>query len=332
MNIKYKSLLIIKISLIPIFLICVLRYYLSKEIFYLLLSITLLIIILYTFLFFTFSRGYYRYINTKNLPKKPFVSIDLIIIFFLAGFLFLLLLFYKEVFAFLSITVLNNFWEYIGFAIFNIIIFIAWFVLLRVNSKKYKKVKILLSFKSTLEDTRYYCDKNLEEIISESLRKYTKIKYLPKELKYSIHILNDLVLDDLKTIIKQNEITLEELKTYIKDKWGEYIDTYIKESKKNYNYDFFFNYKLSDFNKTKGSYVLVDEPIEFIYQDKLNRDFLINNIYKELINLETEESFVFGLYGEWGEGKTSVKTPIVMFPFNKSFSLSKSIQLNLFSK
>lgn len=52
-------------------------------------------------------------------------------------------------------------------------------------------------------------------------------------------------------------------------------------------------------------YSLSDEPIQFVEQDLLGREKFIDNLYKEIINLPFRESFVFGLYGDWGEGKTS---------------------------
>jgi len=51
---------------------------------------------------------------------------------------------------------------------------------------------------------------------------------------------------------------------------------------------------------------LSDEPIYNKSQDLLHRDEFIENLYKEIISLPFTYSFVFGLYGKWGEGKTSV--------------------------
>ena len=54
------------------------------------------------------------------------------------------------------------------------------------------------------------------------------------------------------------------------------------------------------------NYSLIDEPIKFIEQDLLGRAEFIENLYKEVISLASDDSFVFGLNGKWGEGKTSV--------------------------
>lgn len=53
-------------------------------------------------------------------------------------------------------------------------------------------------------------------------------------------------------------------------------------------------------------YSLSDEPIQFAEQDLLGREEIIEDLYKEITNLPFSESFVFGLYGSWGEGKTSI--------------------------
>lgn len=52
-------------------------------------------------------------------------------------------------------------------------------------------------------------------------------------------------------------------------------------------------------------YSLSDEPIQSIEQDLLGRKKFIEDLHKEIINLPFSDSFVFGLYGSWGEGKTS---------------------------
>jgi len=51
---------------------------------------------------------------------------------------------------------------------------------------------------------------------------------------------------------------------------------------------------------------LSDEPIQFEHQDLLNRNKFVEDFYEEIISLPFPDSFVFGLYGSWGEGKTSV--------------------------
>ena len=53
-------------------------------------------------------------------------------------------------------------------------------------------------------------------------------------------------------------------------------------------------------------YSLSDEPIEIDQQDLLERTQFIEDLYKEIINLPFNDSFVFGLFCSWGEGKTSV--------------------------
>lgn len=51
---------------------------------------------------------------------------------------------------------------------------------------------------------------------------------------------------------------------------------------------------------------LSDEPISSDKQDLLGRGKFIEDLYKEITNLPFSDSFVFGLYGSWGEGKSSV--------------------------
>lgn len=53
-------------------------------------------------------------------------------------------------------------------------------------------------------------------------------------------------------------------------------------------------------------YSLFDEPIQFMEQDLLGREKFIEDLQKEIKSLPFENSFIFGLYGSWGEGKTSV--------------------------
>lgn len=57
--------------------------------------------------------------------------------------------------------------------------------------------------------------------------------------------------------------------------------------------------------KTK-TYELSDESIQFAEQDLLGRGKFIEDLYREITNLPFIDSFAFGLYGSWGEGKTSV--------------------------
>jgi len=56
-------------------------------------------------------------------------------------------------------------------------------------------------------------------------------------------------------------------------------------------------------NKDKLS--LSDEPIQFSEQDLLGREKFIEDLQKGIKSLPFDDSFVFGLYGSWGEGKTS---------------------------
>lgn len=53
-------------------------------------------------------------------------------------------------------------------------------------------------------------------------------------------------------------------------------------------------------------YAVSDAPIESLEQDLLGRGEFVEALYNEIINLTFSDSFVFGLYGTWGEGKTSV--------------------------
>jgi predicted KAP-like P-loop ATPase len=48
---------------------------------------------------------------------------------------------------------------------------------------------------------------------------------------------------------------------------------------------------------------LSDEPAK---RDELGRDQFVDNLYKDISCLPFNDSFVFGLHGKWGEGKTSV--------------------------
>ncbi|MCK9578951.1 MAG: KAP family NTPase [Methanoregula sp.] len=64
------------------------------------------------------------------------------------------------------------------------------------------------------------------------------------------------------------------------------------------------------FNKEKHESTdykeLSDEPIPDIEHDLLNRERFIKGLHQEIISANYQDSFVFGLYGKWGEGKTSV--------------------------
>lgn len=51
-----------------------------------------------------------------------------------------------------------------------------------------------------------------------------------------------------------------------------------------------------------------DRPIEYLNEDRLNRIDYANSIAKILLSYKgkkLEEGLVFGLYGNWGSGKTS---------------------------
>lgn len=56
----------------------------------------------------------------------------------------------------------------------------------------------------------------------------------------------------------------------------------------------------------EDKFSLSDEAIEFPEQDLLDRKKFIEDLQKEIENMSFSDSFVFGLYGSWGEGKTSV--------------------------
>jgi hypothetical protein len=52
--------------------------------------------------------------------------------------------------------------------------------------------------------------------------------------------------------------------------------------------------------------VLIDDPIIDSNEDLLDRGKFVEDIYKEIVSFPFDNSFVFGLFGGWGEGKTSV--------------------------
>ncbi len=54
-----------------------------------------------------------------------------------------------------------------------------------------------------------------------------------------------------------------------------------------------------------NKYSLLDEPIIYEAQDLFGRSEFIEGLYKEICGMQFEDSYVFGLYGRWGEGKTS---------------------------
>lgn len=50
----------------------------------------------------------------------------------------------------------------------------------------------------------------------------------------------------------------------------------------------------------------LDQPITDMSEDSLSRNTFIDNLYQSIVNLPDNSSFVYGLHGAWGEGKTSV--------------------------
>lgn len=49
-----------------------------------------------------------------------------------------------------------------------------------------------------------------------------------------------------------------------------------------------------------------DEPIDSLEHDLIGRKQFVEQLQKEIVGLESKGSFVFGVHGEWGEGKSSV--------------------------
>ena len=56
----------------------------------------------------------------------------------------------------------------------------------------------------------------------------------------------------------------------------------------------------------KDKFTLSEEAIQFPEQDLLDRKNFIEDLQREIENMPFSDSFVFGLYGSWGAGKTSV--------------------------
>jgi predicted KAP-like P-loop ATPase len=64
---------------------------------------------------------------------------------------------------------------------------------------------------------------------------------------------------------------------------------------------------LSSHEETPDTYFFPDEPINIDKDDLLGRIPFVNDLYKSIVNYPLpSDSFVFGLHGAWGEGKTSV--------------------------
>lgn len=49
-----------------------------------------------------------------------------------------------------------------------------------------------------------------------------------------------------------------------------------------------------------------DKPIDNKNKDRFNRNKFSSRISQTIINRKSDEGLVIGLYGVWGEGKTSV--------------------------
>lgn len=58
--------------------------------------------------------------------------------------------------------------------------------------------------------------------------------------------------------------------------------------------------------KVPDGIYLTDEPITNESQDILDRKKFVEDLYKQIIDCQLQDSFVFGIFGKWGEGKTSV--------------------------
>lgn len=72
---------------------------------------------------------------------------------------------------------------------------------------------------------------------------------------------------------------------------------------------YYFPYKrrISVFSsKTPIEASIADTPIFFQEEDLLNRGDFVYGVYREIAELTSNDSFVFGLYGSWGDGKSSV--------------------------
>ncbi len=57
---------------------------------------------------------------------------------------------------------------------------------------------------------------------------------------------------------------------------------------------------------TPGDTHFPDDPISDESEDLLGRGGFIDGLFRQVSNYPSSDSFVFGLYGRWGEGKTSV--------------------------
>ncbi|MFA5033498.1 MAG: P-loop NTPase fold protein [bacterium] len=69
---------------------------------------------------------------------------------------------------------------------------------------------------------------------------------------------------------------------------------------------YLWNKKAGTNTKEENIFSLSDEPIETSKQDLFGRGKFIEDFHNSITNLPFKDSFVYGLYGSWGEGKTSV--------------------------
>jgi predicted KAP-like P-loop ATPase len=86
--------------------------------------------------------------------------------------------------------------------------------------------------------------------------------------------------------------------------------------------------------------VLIDDPIVDSNEDLLDRGKFVEDIYKEIVSFPFDNSFVFGLFGGWGEGKTSVlnllkkkfkeRDDFLVFDFNPWYFKDKESILKAF--
>jgi predicted KAP-like P-loop ATPase len=93
-------------------------------------------------------------------------------------------------------------------------------------------------------------------------------------------------------------------------------------------------------NNIKTTINLSDSPIIDENQDRLRRSPFVNTLYGEITDLPLEDSFCFGLYGNWGEGKTSVLNLLkkklqkdldtILFEFDPWFLSAKEVILKNF--
>lgn len=65
-------------------------------------------------------------------------------------------------------------------------------------------------------------------------------------------------------------------------------------------------HKKSDSDISKEELLYLDQPINQVQEDKLERSLFANRLSKIIETRDEKESIVIGLYGKWGTGKTSV--------------------------